>query len=235
VLSARLWTPRAEQESAYSDTVHLFLDSLKKELAVNPGVINGTLYKAVSAYALHVTDRLFYDSLEWPPHWQEQMSGDRKNLNKTIARQFSLFSGDTSTFAGPLSLQTSNMLLEKLQQDVAATRLRLLEYCYYQIPTECNLLMGEPLNTFAVANAQQVKAGQTIELIAGVGKCSFVAKPAFTIAGKPYPQQDNGTATYRFKAVGIPGRHTIPIRIQYYAADGTRAVVNKDVAYTIAP
>jgi uncharacterized protein YjlB len=94
--------------------------------------------------------------------------------------------------------------------------------------------MGEPLNAFAVANAQQVKAGQAMELIAGVGKCSFVARPTFTIAGKSYPQGDNGMATCRFKAVGAPGRHILPIRIQYYAPDSTLTVVNKDVEYTIA-
>jgi hypothetical protein len=134
-------------------------------------------------------------------------------------------------FAGSSSLM-SLVMLNKIENDVLATEKVLIEYCNNQT---ANIYHGyEVFHAIAALSSSYVKAGQTIEVTAGVGQFSEASKPTIVINGKVLKIDDDATATYRFIATGKPGKHSIPIKIEFTKPDGSQRVVNTNREYIIA-
>ena len=72
-----------------------------------------------------------------------------------------------------------------------------------------------------------------MEIIAGVGAFSRRSKPVFTIKNKNVPIDENGTAILRFKAPHTPGKHFVPVKINFINEVGKEEEVIKNVEYTV--
>jgi hypothetical protein len=74
--------------------------------------------------------------------------------------------------------------------------------------------------------------GEELVITAGIGAFSKAAQPTVSIDGANVPLNAEGTAEYKTK-VGVSGAGIKRVRISYAKPDGTTAVVEKEVKYTV--
>jgi hypothetical protein len=82
-------------------------------------------------------------------------------------------------------------------------------------------------------NSSCVKAGDEIEINAGVGSFSTAAQPHFSIDGKLIPANENGIAAYKFKTPLKAGTYSKTVKIEFYKPDGTKESMAKKLDYTV--
>lgn len=134
-------------------------------------------------------------------------------------------------FTGSSSLM-SLVMLNKIENDVLATEKVLIEYCNNQT---VNMHHGyEAFHAIASLSSSYVKRGQSIEVTAGVGAFIAAARPRITINGTEIKLDNNSTAIHSITPIGNPGKHSIPIKIEYDRPDGSSITVIKDLEYIIA-
>lgn len=81
-------------------------------------------------------------------------------------------------------------------------------------------------------NSNHLKAGDTLEISAGVGSFTLAAKPSFTIDGNIIEPDGNARATYRLKVSG-KGKKTIPVNISYTNTKGIKESKNLTLNYDV--
>ena len=79
-----------------------------------------------------------------------------------------------------------------------------------------------------------VKPGEAIEITAGIGGFIVLAKPGITIAGNRVPVLSSSIAQYEFKAPRRPGKYSIPIALEFYKPDGSKALNEQVVTYEVS-
>jgi gliding motility-associated protein GldM len=121
-------------------------------------------------------------------------------------------------------------LLSKFQSDVKNSEAQMIDYCHNQIGSV--KLVYDQFQAIAQASRTYAMPGEEIEITAGVGAFSAAAKPRITIGGQLQNLTSDGTAMFKTTASGA-GDHTVDVKIEYAKPDGSIAVVNKPVKYTV--
>jgi len=125
------------------------------------------------------------------------------------------------------------ILLDQIENNLLLTEYAMIRYAYIHT----DVIREGNYDKFSVligANSSYLKAGQTLIINAGVGQFSVAAHPKVFVNDIPLIV-DNGVAEYHTKVGNVPGKHTIPIRIDFVRPDGSPMTVKKDVQYEIAP
>jgi len=126
------------------------------------------------------------------------------------------------------------IMLNKMEADVLATEKAFITYCNDRATFHGCILRYDVFKAVATLSSSYVKAGQTIEVTAGVGSFSYAAKPRITINGKEVNVGDDAAAVYKFIVAGKPGKYTIPVKFEYYRPDGTSVSVSTTREYIIS-
>jgi gliding motility-associated protein GldM len=121
-------------------------------------------------------------------------------------------------------------ILSKFQNDVKNSESQIVDYCHKKIGEV--KVVYDKFQVLAQASSNYVMPGDELDVTAGVGAFSAVAKPAITINGQPQTMGEDGTVDYKTKADGA-GEHTVNVHIVYTKPDGTPATVDKVVKYTV--
>lgn len=79
-----------------------------------------------------------------------------------------------------------------------------------------------------------MQKGEIIEINAGVGAFSIKAEPNIVINGKHIDINSDGVAIYKFKSSSKPGKHYVPVSIEFIKPDGQKIKVEKKIEYTVA-
>jgi hypothetical protein len=79
-----------------------------------------------------------------------------------------------------------------------------------------------------------IKAGESIEINAGVGSFTKVTQPKITVNGKLIELNYDGVATATIKGSSKPGKHYVPVSIEFIKPDGKKTKVEKEIEYTVA-
>lgn len=107
----------------------------------------------------------------------------------------------------------------------------IARYCDYRTQDETDhFTVFAPLINI---NRSFVKPGEVIRITAGIGSFSVLAKPGITIAGNAVPLVASSFAYYEFKAPSRPGKYSIPIKLEYYKPDGSKALNEQDITYMV--
>ena len=133
-----------------------------------------------------------------------------------------LFQGDTALTA---------LTLDKLKIDVLLSENAIARFCDIHVASTVDRF--DRFDLLVSINTQVAAPGDNIELTAGVGAFSVSAGPKITIAGKGIPINEDGVAIYSMRASKQPGRHSIPVTIQFTQPDGKKATVMKNVHYRV--
>ena len=81
-------------------------------------------------------------------------------------------------------------------------------------------------------SATIIKAGDKIEITAGIGTFSMAGNPKITIHGKLI-QMENAVASYKFKTPLKAGKYFVPVKIEYTDLKGMINVKMDKLKYTV--
>lgn len=102
--------------------------------------------------------------------------------------------------------------------------------------TEVIVSNYEFVRCIIASNVSALRAGQDLEIVAGIGEFSAAAKPRFFVSGiEIKPQENEPILLYKKKINESPGTHSIPITIDYVKPDGTSERITKSVIYQVLP
>lgn len=125
------------------------------------------------------------------------------------------------------------VVINKLMNDLLLTRAMLMDYCNSKVGLNEGCYFDK-ISAIAVLSSSYVKAGQTIEVTAGAAEFSTKRKPGVSIFGKEIKLDEQGVALYKFKAIGSPGKHILPVKISFLWKNGSPGSLTKNLEYTIA-
>jgi gliding motility-associated protein GldM len=120
-------------------------------------------------------------------------------------------------------------ILSKYQNDVKNSEAQMVDYFHSQIGKV--KVVYNKFEAIAQANRTYAMPGDEIEITAGIGAFSDAATPNITIGGQRMPL-NGGKATFKTTASGA-GEHSVAVKIEYTQPDGTKAVKDEIVKYTV--
>jgi hypothetical protein len=221
---ATVWFARAKAAHIYSTDVIDFIEALKKDDKISRAQSN-SLYNNLNAYKSKI---LAIDS----------------SIEFEFAENFRLISNSFDTgkknepdfynefFRNSDHLLTSAMLT-KFQNNVGVTENKLSSYCYNQIGQTDGEGFFNSYSAIAFQNSNYVKAGEKLEITAGIGTFSTAVMPQININGKDVVISEEGFALYKFKAQRKPGKYYVPVKISFTDANGEINVQEKVIEYTV--
>src|SRR5581483_747103 len=195
-----------------------FKDSIPAILKDGRFIDNPWLYKDVSRYI-----GLLQKNLRLLPDYTDSMPASQRALYiKKWVQNY---------FAKSSSLMAM-LMLNKIENDVLTTEHSLIEYCNKHVVSTVESF--DVFRAIATLSSSYVKAGQPIEVYAGVGSFSAASKPTIIINEKPIKLDVDATATYRFTATGKPGKYVVPVTIKFTRPSGDTIEISKQLKYIIA-
>jgi hypothetical protein len=107
----------------------------------------------------------------------------------------------------------------------------MIQFCYYKIPDPESFY--ETYSVMVEHSSDYVKAGDEVEVTAGVGAFSLKGRPIININGRNISPEADGVAYYKFKAPKNPGKHFVPVEVRFTDQDGRKQTITKSVEYTV--
>jgi hypothetical protein len=83
-------------------------------------------------------------------------------------------------------------------------------------------------------SANIVKPGDSITITSGVGAFTTKANLHMTVSGKQYNADGNASATMKIKASLKPGKHIVPVTLNFLKYDSTKEIKTYNIEYTVA-
>ncbi|MDF2189070.1 hypothetical protein [Paraflavitalea sp. CAU 1676] len=246
---AALYVSSSEKVLVLSEKMYTAIDSLKSNLKNKEprherclAKFGDTLYRQVVTYCRNVLQVFDTAGFSNNPAWKTYLMKEKEKRIDKYSTLFHISMKGEATDSIPLGWYKSFLfeneefrtlvMLSKLQLDVLTVASELLSHCY-----EANSMIEESFTYYSVIatmNTSCVKAGQTIEVIAGLGKFSADASPKVMINGVVHDIAIDGSAVYKFKAEGKPGKYTLPVSISFVKADSSIHTLNRTLEYIIA-
>jgi carbonic anhydrase/acetyltransferase-like protein (isoleucine patch superfamily) len=256
---AETWNPRAGRIQQCSKSLKVFIESIKVDLVSQSDSLKKDYVELTKQ--LHNTDGIgqqllnkladFKDSLStiiYPDKDSIPQVYRNEDLNH-LFRTIPLLPGYGDSLStdqrcnykkkwleenfGRSSSLMAMIMLNKIESDVLLSEKAFITYCNWRVAVFCG--MGSRMfSAISVLSSSYVKAGQPIEVTTGVGSFSDAAKPRITINGKEVKVGNDATAIYKFIATGTPGKHFIPVTIEYTKPDGSNSSVSIQREYIIA-
>lgn len=250
-----IWTPRALAVKALSKEIYKYIDNLKLKLAAikeddKAGIQElfrkegDSLYNKLVRYNKNVVQVLNPEAFSDNPLLEAQLKKDIESFKKDIAARSGILIDSVpgqsphnqnwqKIYLHPSSLSFGIALLNKMQSDVLVTENNMVNHINRQIPRAWGYHY-EVFHAIAALSSSYVKAGQAIEVTAGIGAFSAASKPTITINGSVMNANEDGVAIYNLKTNQKPGKYTVPVSIQYTRPDGSPSKVIKNLEYIIA-
>jgi hypothetical protein len=236
---AMRWAPTTLQVLALSQSAKSSIDSLQLELVNTHKLSLGEqdkLFNVLIAYRQNIQHIFNADSVGLSP---DRLKVDTAGINRTlpilygysdaVAKEYS--KNWTDSIFGSDEEQMTMAALKKVKNDVSLSENRLISYCYKNI----DLMVTDASATYPIAwqSAIHVKAGDSLDINAGIGTSSRLAKTAISIDGLPTPLNESELAVRTIKVGNKPGRHTVPVVIKYINPDGSTSQMTKMLVYYV--
>jgi gliding motility-associated protein GldM len=250
---AAVWEPKAQQAKKISDELYNYIETLKTELKKESGLkmVDGKEeYKEDDLDA--ATRLLVEDAPEGKGKgkelfaklkaYKEQLLSIDPDMKKEIevGLPLDLTIPPTASDAGKNDWAYAYFhmtptiaaitIMSKFQNDVRNSESKAVEFCHKQIGQV--EIIYDQFQAFAGTNTQYLMPGEELVITAGIGAFSKAAQPSITIDGANVPLNAEGTAEYKTRVAGS-GSGVKRVRISYAKPDGTTAVVEKEIKYTV--
>ncbi len=200
------------------------------------------LYIKLQDYKKQVLAVLNPDEFKDNPTLQKDIKAKREEFERTLPLDLKIpekahadKTGDdakdwTFSYFHMTPTIASLTILSKFQNDVKNSEGQLVDYIHSQVGKV--KLVFDQFQAIAQASRTYAMPGEEIEITAGVGAFSAAAKPKIYVGGQLQNLTPEGTASFKTTASGA-GDHTVDVKIEFIKPDGTPAVVNKPVKYTV--
>jgi gliding motility-associated protein GldM len=250
---AAIWEPKAQQAKKISDDLYNYIEGLKIELKKESGlkIVDGK--EEFKEDDLDAGTRLL---VQYAPEgkgkgkelfeklkvYKEQLLSIDPEMKKEIelSLPLDLTIPPTSSDAGKTDWAYAYFhmtptiaaitIMSKFQNDVRNSESKAVEFCHKQIGQV--EIIYDQFQAFAGTNTQYLMPGEELVITAGIGAFSKAAQPSISIDGANVALNAEGTAEYKTR-VGGSGAGIKRVRISYAKPDGTTAVVEKEIKYTV--
>jgi gliding motility-associated protein GldM len=250
---AAIWEPKAQQARKISDELYNYIEGLKLELKKESGlkIVDGK--EEFKEDDLDAGTRLL---VQFAPEgkgkgkelfkklnaYKEQLLSIDPEMKKEIevGLPLDLTIPPTTSDAGKNDWAYAYFhmtptiaaitIMSKFQNDVRNSESKAVEFCHKQIGQV--EIIYDQFQAFAGTNTQYLMPGEELVITAGIGAFSKAAQPSISIDGANVPLNTEGTAEYKTR-VGGSGAGIKRVRISYAKPDGTTAVVEKEIKYTV--
>lgn len=227
---ASIWEPRMQQVDSLGKSVLAFIDSVQagfeKEGRKDPNATRDYFIEKGKGKELFDRITAFQKSMLAVDHIVReipvQILPDSLDAESFVQKYFAS-SGHkaASVYVQHLGNQTSELTFKTIVLFSEQWTYNRHHYDYY------NLLVYQSSNV--------VRAGDPIEIIAGIGSMSRAAQPKITINGEAIELGADAAAHKKLRAVTKPGTYSIPVKAEYVNTDGIRQWMSKEVRYTVLP
>jgi gliding motility-associated protein GldM len=250
---AAIWEPKAQQAKKISDDLYNYIEGLKIELKKESGlkIVDGK--EEFKEDDLDAGTRLLVqyapegkgkgkELFEKLKAYKEQLLSIDPEMKKEIelGLPLDLTIPPTSSDAGKTDWAYAYFhmtptiaaitIMSKFQNDVRNSESKAVEFCHKQIGQV--EIIYDQFQAFAGTNTQYLMPGEELVITAGIGAFSKAAQPSVSIDGANVALNAEGTAEYKTR-VGGSGAGIKRVRISYAKPDGTTAVVEKEIKYTV--
>ena len=250
---AAVWEPKAQQAKKISDELYNYIEGLKVELKKESDlkIVNGK--EEFKEDDLDAATRLLVqfapegkgkgkELFEKLKAYKEQLLAIDPDMKKEIevGLPLDLTIPPTTSDAGKSDWAYAYFhmtptiaaitIMSKFQNDVKNSESKAVEFCHKQIGQV--EIIYDQFQAFAGTNTQYLMPGEELVITAGIGAFSKAAQPSISIDGANVPLNAEGTAEYKTR-VGGSGSGIKRVRISYAKPDGTTAVVEKEIKYTV--
>lgn len=250
---ALIWEPKAQQAKKISDELYNYIEGLKTELKKESGlkIVDGK--EEFKEDDLDAGTRLLVqyapegkgkgkELFEKLKAYKEQLLSIDPEMKKEIelGLPLDLTIPPTTSDAGKSDWAYAYFhmtptiaaitIMSKFQNDVRNSESKAVEFCHKQIGQV--EIIYDQFQAFAGTNTQYLMPGEELVITAGIGAFSKAAQPSISIDGANVPLNAEGTAEYKTR-VGSSGSGIKRVRISYAKPDGTTAVVEKEIKYTV--
>jgi hypothetical protein len=218
-----IWNHRIEVIRKMSKKLYEYIDSLKARPEMQTRQSLNTLLDKVEHYRQTIPDIFLNDSFP-APNMRKDFEKDLKRINVEFPFAATPRMSTVSTTASPT-------VYEKIKNDILLSEYYLIDYIYKRTAVDYidSYTIFVPLIHL---NCSQLKIGQQLVLTAGIGAYS-AATTKVTINGRVFKLNAEGYTQYTITAHKSPGKHSIPVKVEYTAPDGTSHFFTKNVEYEI--
>jgi len=250
---AAIWEPKAQQARKLSDELYNYIEGLKLELKKESDLKTVDGKEEFKEDDLDAATRLLVEDapngkgkgkelFEKLKAYKEQLLSIDPEMKKEIevGLPLDLSIPPTSSEAGKSDWSYAYFhmtpsiaaltIMSKFQNDVRNSESKAVEFCHKQIGQV--EIIYDQFQAFAGTNTQYLMPGEELVITAGIGAFSKAAQPSISIDGANVPLNAEGTAEYKTR-VGGSGAGIKRVRISYAKPDGTTAVVEKEIKYTV--
>jgi gliding motility-associated protein GldM len=250
---AAIWEPKAQQAKKISDELYNYIEALKLELKKESGLKTVDGKEEFKEDDLDAGTRLLVqyapegkgkgkELFEKLKAYKEQLLAIDPDMKKEIevGLPLDLTIPPTTSDAGKSDWAYAYFhmtptiaaitIMSKFQNDVKNSESKAVEFCHKQIGQV--EIIYDQFQAFAGTNTQYLMPGEELVITAGIGAFSKAAQPSISIDGANVPLNAEGTAEYKTR-VGGSGSGIKRVRISYAKPDGTAAVVEKEIKYTV--
>lgn len=250
---AAIWEPKAQQARKISDELYNYIEGLKLELKKESGLKTVDGKEEFKEDDLDAGTRLLVqfapegkgkgkELFEKLKAYKEQLLSIDPEMKKEIevGLPLDLTIPPTTSDAGKNDWAYAYFhmtptiaaitIMSKFQNDVRNSESKAVEFCHKQIGQV--EIIYDQFQAFAGTNTQYLMPGEELVITAGIGAFSKAAQPSISIDGANVALNAEGTAEYKTR-VGASGTGIKRVRISYAKPDGTTAVVEKEIKYTV--
>jgi hypothetical protein len=248
---ASVWQPRAMLIKEKSAIIISYIETITKELKEEAGLKTKNGKEIFQEDNLDAVNRLFInknkgeelykklqqfkqDILAVDPELNKQFSDNLIIITSEFEQIESKKKDFSKTFFEDVPVITALAMLRKFENNVRVLENKFVEYCYNKIGSTDGEGFFTKINSMISQSTNIIKAGDQMQIQAGVGAFSVSSKPVITINGKVFkPDYNDVTALYKFKTPLKAGKYSVPVKIEYTGYDGTKHVITQKVAYTV--
>lgn len=248
-----IWTSKALVIKDLSKHINRYIGSLKRQLGAlkEDDAIRAlfkqegdSLYHKLVNYSQAVILVLNVAELSAGNKYaQKYMEKEVQSFKKEIGERFDIQADSTadhsirqqnwkSKYVDQSTSPLVMAMLYKIQNDVLVTENSMIHYLNSQ--STCHVQFYEQFYGVTMLSSSYVKAGQVIEVTAGVGTISAASSPIIHINDTKVPLNEAGVALYNLKVTGKPGKHTVPVKIKFFRPDGSVELLTRNLRYIIA-
>jgi GldM N-terminal domain len=157
---------------------------------------------------------------------------DRITLAPTFGKREKDGNNATTFFNGK-SVMEVQAILNQFKNGVRLTENEIITFCNYKCEPDC-ILRFDKFSVLIGQSSNYVKQGDEIKISAGVGAFSTAAQPVIKINGKYISINENGVAEYSLKAADKPGKHSVPVTVNFIKPDGSKASQTYSMEYVVS-
>ena len=227
---AQIWFPKAQKIQEISKVAFDQIQQIKRKLEKNEmEAFSRTDIVTIYDYLIKYRNHLLLVDEKLTKGYQHYLKIFTKSIDSSQENQLELLN---DYFSG-VSQHSAIAMLTKFQNNIRLNEEGMVIFCHeHSTPIFCGLrYLPSPI---VIQNSTIFQAGEKIEIIAGLGSINVELNPKIFVYDNPIPLAADGAAHYRLKAPSKPGKHYIPVKINYTDQEGRAQSVVKEIEYTVA-